>query len=88
VDVLGPLVTSDADLSMAAARDGLVIVFAFEGFLAPDLAAGRLEEVLADWSTPFLGPYLYFPSRRHMPAPLRAFVDFLKAERAGQDAAS
>ena len=41
-------------------------------------ASGALERVLTDWSTSFSGPCLYYPSRRHMPAPLRAFVDFLR----------
>jgi hypothetical protein len=25
-----------------------------------------------------LGPFLYYPGRRYLPAPLRAFVDFIK----------
>ena len=53
----------------------------FEDFVAPAVKAGRLETVLDDWLPPFTGPYLYYPSRRHMPAPLRAFVDFVKAGR-------
>lgn len=78
----GPLVGNVPELGIRAAEEGLGLLFTFDGLLADSLAAGRLEEVLADWSTPFTGPHLYYPSRRHMPAPLRAFVDFLRARRA------
>jgi len=78
----GPLITGSVELELAAAEAGLGLLATFEGFVARSIAAGRLETVLDDWLPPFSGPYLYYPSRRHMPAPLRAFVDFVKAERA------
>jgi DNA-binding transcriptional LysR family regulator len=77
----GPLITTSSDLKLAAAEAGVGLLITFEGFAADRIAAGRLETVLDDWLPPFSGPYLYYPSRRHMPAPLRAFVDFVKAER-------
>lgn len=77
----GPLISNASDLSLQAAEAGLGLVRTFEGFAAEAVAAGRLETVLDDWSPPFPGPNLYYPSRRHMPAPLRAFVDFLQARR-------
>ncbi|MFZ0266657.1 LysR family transcriptional regulator [Caulobacter sp.] len=77
----GPLITNSGELEIAAAEAGVGLLATFEGFVAPAIAAGRLETVLDDWLPPFSGPYLYYPSRRHMPAPLRAFVDFVKAER-------
>jgi len=80
----GPLITSSGELELAAAEAGVGLLATFEGFCADRIAAGRLETVLDDWLPPFSGPYLYYPSRRHMPAPLRAFVDFVKAERAGR----
>ena len=75
------LTSTRHDLEMAACEAGVGLMMTFEDFVAPALAAGRLEAVLEDWLPPFTGPYLYYPSRRHMPAPLRAFVDFVKAER-------
>jgi DNA-binding transcriptional LysR family regulator len=68
---------------IAAAEAGLGVIHTFEEFLRPSLAAGRLEEILPDWSERFPGPFLYFPSRRLMPEGLRRFVDFLKADRGG-----
>jgi len=55
------------------------------GWLAPHFASGALEPLLADWSKPFSGPFLYYPGRRHLPAPLRAFVDFVQAMRDEQE---
>ena len=79
----GPLTTSSAAVSTAAAIDGAGFLHTFEGFVRPALEDGRLVEVLADWSPPFPGPFLYYPSRRHMPAALRAFIDFVKSRPPG-----
>jgi DNA-binding transcriptional LysR family regulator len=76
------LVANSIDLELAAARGGVGVIATFEDFIRPHLESGELVEVLSDWQQPFSGPFLYYPSRRHMPAPLRAFVDFVKA-RAG-----
>ncbi len=75
----GPLVANSIELEIAAAIQGLGVLATFEGFLAPAIASGKLRPVLEEWSQEFSGPFLYYPSRRHMPAPLRAFVDFIKA---------
>ncbi len=81
----GPLITGSVELELAAAEAGVGLLATFESCAAAEaVAAGRLERVLEDWLAPFSGPYLYYPSRRHMPAPLRAFVDFVKAERVGR----
>jgi len=76
----GPLVSNTIDLETSAAIAGLGVIASFEDYLAPALADGRLAPLLEDWSEVFSGPFLYYPSRRHMPAPLRAFVDYVRAE--------
>ncbi len=79
----GPLVASAIELELAAAVAGLGVIHTFEGFLEPALADGRLRRILPDWEQAFAGPFLYYPSRRHMPPPLRAFVEFLRREARG-----
>ena len=81
VDPGGPLVVrlgAAADLAVGAAVAGLGVVHLFEDWLRPHLDSGALEPVLEPWWQSFSGPFLYFPGRRLLPAPLRAFVDFIK----------
>jgi DNA-binding transcriptional LysR family regulator len=47
--------------------------------VAPLVEQGRLVRVLEDWCPSYPGFFLYYPSRRQLPAALRAFVDFAKA---------
>jgi len=75
----GPLISSGIEMSRAAAVAGLGLISTFEEFLRHELASGALIPVLQDWLPDFSGPFLYYPSRTHMPGPLRAFIDFIKA---------
>lgn len=76
----GRVIANSIDLEISAAIQGLGLIASFEGFLAPAIASGALELVLEEWLQPFSGPFLYYASRRHMPAPLRAFVDFIRTK--------
>jgi len=80
VEPTGPLVAtlgSAADVLVAAALAGNGILYLFEDWLRPHLESRALEPILEPWWLRFSGPFLYYPSRRHMPAALRAFVDFI-----------
>jgi DNA-binding transcriptional LysR family regulator len=81
VDPTGPLIVragGTTDLAVDAAIAGGGIVHVFEDWLRPHLESGALEPVLEQWWQRFSGPFLYYPGRRLVPAPLRAFVDFIK----------
>jgi len=85
VDPSGPLTVSIGgaiDLAIETAIAGAGIIQLFEDWLRPHLESGALEAVLKPWWQPFSGPFLYYPGRRLVPAPLRAFVDFVKASPA------
>src|SRR5450830_1721924 len=70
------------DLTVGAAVAGLGVVHLFEDLLRPQLDSGALEAILQPWWQSFSGPFLYYPGRRHVPAPLRAFVDYLREQSA------
>jgi DNA-binding transcriptional LysR family regulator len=82
VDPSGPLlvqVGAATDLVVDAAIAGSGIIYLFEGWLRPHLGSGELQPVLESWWQRFSGPFLYYPGRRLVPAPLRAFIDFVKS---------
>ena len=84
IDPRGPLLVSAGtatDLAVEAAVAGSGIILLFEDWLRPYFDRGALEPVLKPWWQEFSGPFLYYPGRRHLPGPLRAFVDFIKARR-------
>ncbi|MGA0600581.1 LysR family transcriptional regulator [Caulobacter sp. KR2-114] len=74
----GPLIGTDILTQVTAAIEGVGFWHSFEGYMAEAVAEGRLVRLLEDWHPPFPGPFLYYPSRRHMPAGLRAFIDFFR----------
>jgi DNA-binding transcriptional LysR family regulator len=78
----GPLIVrigGAVDLAVDAAIAGTGVVYLFEDWLRPHMEGGALEPVLSSWWPKFSGPFLYYSGRRLMPAPLKAFVDFIKA---------
>ncbi len=81
VDPTGPLIVTaggGTDLMVEAAVAGAGITSLFEDWLRPYFGSGALEPVLEDWWESFSGPFLYYPGRRLAPAPLRAFIDFIR----------
>ncbi|MDQ8050992.1 LysR family transcriptional regulator [Luteibacter sp.] len=74
----GPLVFNSSVHVLNGALDGIGLAYVPEPMAAPHIAAGRLMEVLADWSPMFEGFHLYYPNRRN-PSP--AFARFVEAIR-------
>ena len=75
----GPLIVgigATVDLAVEAAVAGSGIIYLFDDWLRPYFDRGELEPILESWWPTFSGPFLYYPGRRHLPAPLRAFIDF------------
>ena len=82
LDPTGPLIVrvgAATDLAVDAAVAGSGVIHLFEDWLRPHLDSGALEPVLEGWWQRFSGPFLYYPSRRHLPTPLRAFIDFTRS---------
>ena len=82
VEPTGPLLVqigTTSDLAVDAAIAGTGVIYHFEGWLRPHFDSGALEPLLEPWWQSFSGPFLYYPGRRLVPAPLRAFIDFIKA---------
>ena len=78
----GPLIVQAGaamELAIDAAVAGSGIVALFEDWLRPHFVSGALQPILEPWWVSFSGPFLYYPGRRLVPAPLRAFIDFIRA---------
>jgi DNA-binding transcriptional LysR family regulator len=80
IDVPGQLILDDNDLMLLAALDGEGLAFVSDISAAKSIEAGLLLPVLEDWSPEYPGLCLYYPSRRNIPARLRAFIDLIRQQ--------
>ena len=63
-----------------ALRAGFGLSLVPRVYVQDDLASGALRAVLDDWRPVQTDIYVVYPSRRHMVAKVRAFIDFLVEE--------
>ena len=73
------LIVNQVDAALSAARDGRGIASALSYQVAADLVAGRLVRLLASFERPPMPVQLVVASTRHMPARVRAFLDYAAA---------
>jgi len=77
LQVKGLLESNDGQILRAAALDGMGILVQPTYILYDDMVAGRLVPVLDDWDLPRLTVNLAYPSRKHLSAKVRTFIDFM-----------
>jgi DNA-binding transcriptional LysR family regulator len=64
------------------AAAGLGIVLEPDFIVAPEVRSGRLQRLLTEYQPPRSPIAAVYPSRRHLSAKVRSFVDFLAARYA------
>jgi DNA-binding transcriptional LysR family regulator len=77
VPVKGFLSANGGQIIRAAALNGLGILVQPTYIIYDDLVAGRLVRILDDWDLPRLTMNIAFPTRAHLPAKTRLFIEFL-----------
>ena len=78
VRVEGQLAFNDSRMMLKAACAGFGLAFLFEDIAAPAIASGALVQLLDDWTPPFAGYYLYYPSRRQQSPAFALLVEALR----------
>ena len=68
---------NNGDVLTEAAAQGLGITLQPDFIVASYIDAGRVEQILTDFSIPELGIYAMLPSNRHVPHRVRVLMDAL-----------
>jgi DNA-binding transcriptional LysR family regulator len=66
---------------LRAALDGFGIAYLPQGQVQPYLETGELVQILADWTPPYPGYHLYYPSRRQPTPAFSLLVEALRYAR-------
>lgn len=69
--------SNDGQIIRAAALEGLGILIQPNYIIYDDIVAGRLVPLLDDWDLPRLTINIAYQGRKHLPARVRVFIDFL-----------
>lgn len=78
IDPPGTITLNNMNNVVEAALEGVGIGFAWSYLVDEHIAAGRLEQVLANWSPTYAGPCFYYPSRKHLPRALTELITRLR----------
>ena len=78
VRVEGQLVFNDVGMACQSVLDGFGLAFLPEDEVADAVDEGRLIRVLDDWTPPFPGYHLYYPSRRQQSPAFALLVEALR----------
>jgi DNA-binding transcriptional LysR family regulator len=79
VRIAGPVHANNGQMLCALAVAGVGISLEPDFIVAPDVRAGRLVTLLSGFTPAPIDIHAAYPSRRHLSAKVRAFVDFLAA---------
>ena len=82
IEVGGRLTLGDQDIILDAVLHGCGLGYLFEEQVQTAISEGRLIRMLEDWCPFYPGFFLYYASRRQLPTALRAFIDFVRFDRA------
>jgi DNA-binding transcriptional LysR family regulator len=82
VETRGRILVNDAGTTLATCLAGLGIAQIFSIGVKEHLASGALVNLFPDWPDETFPLHVFYPSRLHLPAKVRAFIDFC-AEIAG-----
>ncbi|BCG02092.1 LysR family transcriptional regulator (plasmid) [Paraburkholderia sp. PGU19] len=78
VTVSGRVRVSAAEGMRTAVFNGMGLAIASRWMFSPELASGKVEAVLTDWTLPAVDLWAVFPSGRLVTAKARAFVEFVE----------
>jgi DNA-binding transcriptional LysR family regulator len=85
IEAAGLLESNDGQILRAAALNGLGVIVQPTYIVHDDLMQGRFVPVLDDWDLPRLTINIAYPSRKHLSAKVRSFVDFMVDQFARND---
>ncbi len=77
IHIVGAIKANNGDLLRLAAVNGAGLIFQPLFIVEEDLQTGRLVRVLNEYASNELGIYAVYPSRKHLSAKVRTFIDFL-----------
>ncbi len=86
LNVAGPVHANNGAMLVALAVAGQGVTLAPDFIVADAVRAGRLVRLLPDYDAPAIDIVAAYPSRRHLSAKVRSFIDFL-AQRFARDPA-
>lgn len=79
IKVKSALQANDGQILREAALDGMGILIQASSLIYDDVEAGRLVPIMDDWNLPKFSINIAYRTRKHLPAKVRVFIDFMVA---------